>query len=45
MRCQFSNGPKLLLSGPMPALFIRISVPAESLLHRGLQPRDVIEAG
>src|SRR6266702_443165 len=27
MRCQLSSGPKLLLSGPMPALFIRISVP------------------
>ena len=27
MRCQFSSGPKLLLSGPMPALFIRMSVP------------------
>ena len=27
MRCQFSSGPKLLLSGPMPALFISTSVP------------------
>ena len=43
MRCQFSSGPKLLLSGPMPALFIRMSVPPNFLLHRGLQPRDLLE--
>ena len=38
MRCQFSSGPKLLLSGPMPALFIRISVPPNRFCTAACSP-------
>ena len=38
MRCQFSSGRKLLLSGPMPALFIRISVPPNRFCTAASRP-------
>ena len=38
MRCQFSSGPKLLLSGPMPALFIRMSVPPNRFCTAASRP-------
>ena len=44
MRCQFSSGPKLLLSGPMPALFIRMSVPPNRFCTAASSACDVIEA-